>query len=286
MEDFENRLGEVYMNYDTLEMLKNDNTTNEDILNIFTSELEYPENLTQNLISLDKSYLKSIIMRIKLKINKNHSNNDIKSDLLTYNKTIEPLLEKLLVTSFGPDIIEVENIREKVIDQLSVLSKDYNIIIRLHPLQKHIKMGKFKIVPDNLFSAFMKFVEISDIIIGPPSAVLCASTIFYDKKIICYSPIHNKEKYLELLGKNIDYVLNEKNCVMTYGDNIDLIDAVNKSIINHDKLSKERRKYVNFMFKCINGYENIQTIINILKYVKNLDFKSNIKFNECFNNLN
>jgi len=95
------------MNYDTLEMLKNDNTKNDDIVNIFTHELEYPTDLTNNLINLDKSYLKSIIMRIKLKINKNHSNNDIKLDLLTYNKTIEPLLEKLLLSSLKkkPEIL-------------------------------------------------------------------------------------------------------------------------------------------------------------------------------------
>lgn len=207
--------------------------------------------------------------------------NDIKTFYNVDDKKQTILFVNTTGTYLGPDILEVPKIRSKIIKQLQKLNEKYNIIIRLHPLSK-FKMGNFKIAPKDKFPCFMKFIEIADIIIGPPCGVLCASTIYLKKKIICYSTINNKEKYLKLLGKNIDYVLNEKNCVMVYGDNINLIDSVNKSLELHDKLLNERKKYVNFMFKCVDGYENIRSIINILKFVKNLDFETNIKLSECF----
>ena len=68
MEDFNSTLEEIYLNYDTLEMMKLD-TNKTEIVKLFEQELEYPNELTESLLKIKKSFLKSVVMRIKLKMN-------------------------------------------------------------------------------------------------------------------------------------------------------------------------------------------------------------------------
>ena len=115
MEEFKNALYEIYMNYDTAQYLKDDKQTTNDIVKMFTEELEYSEDLTNNLLKYNKSFLKSIAMRIKLKMKNNIDNNTIKKEILTYDKTLHPLLEKLLTTSnFEEQYKEVLQVTQKV----------------------------------------------------------------------------------------------------------------------------------------------------------------------------
>ena len=68
---------------------------------MFKDELEYPEELTNALLSFNKSYLKSVVMRIKvLQKKKKLDNNELKNDLLKYNKDLYPILDKLLDDKF------------------------------------------------------------------------------------------------------------------------------------------------------------------------------------------
>ena len=95
MENFNSTLEEIYLNYDTLEMMKED-TNHSDILKMFEDELEYPSDLTESLMNFKKSFLKSVVMRIKLKMNQKTKPSEIKNDLISYNESLSPLLEKLL----------------------------------------------------------------------------------------------------------------------------------------------------------------------------------------------
>lgn len=99
MEEFKKSLHEIYMNYDTVQYLKEDNQTKDDIVDMFNDELDYSKELTSNLLKYDKTFLKSIAMRIKLKMKRNVENEKIKKEILSYDNALQPLLEKLLVTN-------------------------------------------------------------------------------------------------------------------------------------------------------------------------------------------
>ena len=98
MSTFQEKLDELYLNYDTASLLKEDVEINE-IVQMFKDELEYPEDLTNALLSFNKIFLKSVIMRIKIRQEK-LSSDELKLDLLKYNKNLSPILDKLLTDKF------------------------------------------------------------------------------------------------------------------------------------------------------------------------------------------
>ena len=122
MSVLQEKLDEFYLNYDTATLLKEDLNTNE-IVNMFKDELEYPEELTNALLSFNKSYLKSVIMRIKvLQKKKKLDNNELKNDLLKYNKDLSPILDKLLGDKFKKyeDVLIDNKVNEvEDVDELS-----------------------------------------------------------------------------------------------------------------------------------------------------------------------
>lgn len=109
MEQFKKSLFEVYMNYDTLQYLKEENENPEDIISMFEEELDYSKDLTKTLLNYDKSFLKSVAMRIKLKMKRQTNNEVIKTELLNYDESLSPLLEKLIKSnSFVKQYNEIE----------------------------------------------------------------------------------------------------------------------------------------------------------------------------------
>ena len=116
MSTFQEKLDEFYLNYDTASLLKEDAETNE-IVQMFKDELEYPEDLTNALLRFNKIYLKSVIMRIKVRQAK-LSSDELKLDLLKYNKDLSPILDKLLTDKFKQQYEEVTTTKvEKQITQ-------------------------------------------------------------------------------------------------------------------------------------------------------------------------
>ena len=55
MSTFQEKLDEFYLNYDTVCLLKEDSETSE-IVNMFKSELDYPEQLTTALLKFNKTF--------------------------------------------------------------------------------------------------------------------------------------------------------------------------------------------------------------------------------------
>jgi hypothetical protein len=115
MSTFQEKLDEFYLNYDTATLLKEDVETTE-IVQMFKDELEYPEDLTTALLTFNKSYLKSVVMRIKVRQAK-LSNAELKSDLLKYNKELAPILDKLLSEKFKQQYNQVVETKTKVVEQ-------------------------------------------------------------------------------------------------------------------------------------------------------------------------
>mgnify|MGYP001170907423 FL=1 len=94
MSNFSENLEELYLNYDTANILKLD-TDKSEIIGMFKEELDYPEDLTKCMLKLKKSYLNSVIMRIKIR-QKNLNESEIKNDILNFNSELTPILDKLL----------------------------------------------------------------------------------------------------------------------------------------------------------------------------------------------
>lgn len=110
MSELQEKLDEFYMNYDTAEYLKQDNDV-KTIVELFKNELEYPEKLTAALLKFKKSYLKSVVMRIKVKMNKVEPD-ALKTDIMKYNSDLEPVLDKLLTSKFKEEYEKVSQPEE------------------------------------------------------------------------------------------------------------------------------------------------------------------------------
>lgn len=96
MEELKNKLDELCFNVDTINMLKNDKVSNKEICKMF-EELNYPNNLTNSLSILNKSFIRSLGIRIKLNLKRKTNINSVKQDILKYNNTnVLPILNKLL----------------------------------------------------------------------------------------------------------------------------------------------------------------------------------------------
>ena len=114
MSNFSENLEELYLNYDTANILKSD-TDKSEIIGMFKEELDYPEDLTKCMLKLKKSYLNSVIMRIKIR-QKNLNESEIKNDILNFNSELTPILDKLLnnekFIKQHDEIIKEENEKE------------------------------------------------------------------------------------------------------------------------------------------------------------------------------
>ena len=127
MEGFKKSLFEVYLNYDTLQYLKEENQSNEEIISMFKDELDYDKDLTKTLLKYDKSFLKSIAMRIKLKIKNEIEVGEIKDELLSYDDSLSPLLEKLITSSeFKKQFNTIS--KNNLIEENSNVENNYNDI--------------------------------------------------------------------------------------------------------------------------------------------------------------
>ncbi len=120
MSSFQEKLDEFYLNYDTALLLKEDSEHNE-IISLFKEELDYPEDLTSALLKFNKSYLKSVVMRIKVRQSK-LSSQELKSDLLKYNDSLLPILDKLLSEKFQKqyeNVVETQKttVKEETLQQ-------------------------------------------------------------------------------------------------------------------------------------------------------------------------
>jgi len=121
MSTFQEKLDEFYLNYDTASLLKEDAETNE-IVQMFKDELEYPEDLTNALLRFNKIYLKSVIMRIKVRQAK-LSSDELKLDLLKYNKDLSPILDKLLTDKFKQQYEEVTSTKVEKVENVEKVEK-------------------------------------------------------------------------------------------------------------------------------------------------------------------
>ena len=96
MEQLSFNTDEICMNIDTIEMLKKDNISVDEIYEMFENDIEYNKELVTSLLELQKSYVRSMAMRINLRLKTKIKPEKIKLELSNYNKEITPVINKLL----------------------------------------------------------------------------------------------------------------------------------------------------------------------------------------------
>ena len=90
---FEDNLREFEFNWETLNLLQNDNW-NEKELNEWMNQVNFNDDLNKFLLTSKESYVKSVLLRLKL-YNKQNKTVDEVLNLLSNNKHVHPLVKKL-----------------------------------------------------------------------------------------------------------------------------------------------------------------------------------------------
>ena len=185
MSNIQENLNEFYLNYDTANLLKERSST-DDIIELFKNEINYPEDLTESFLKFNKSYINSVIMRIKIR-EKQLEAEDLKKDLLNFNKDLKPILNKLLNNKIQQDIhdnLEEIDINNDLTESNKIINNDMqnniNTFIRNYLIKTNDKNDFIKV--SVLFEKFLETVENSDSI---------EKTVF-------------KECLIELIGKPIN----------------------------------------------------------------------------------
>ena len=98
-------LEELCINVDTLECLKEDVSQNhmsmDEVYDLFSEDLDYPKELTSSLSTLNKSYIRSVYLRLLVKLRRNNNPRTVHQELLKYNSSLKPVLDKFLENSLN-----------------------------------------------------------------------------------------------------------------------------------------------------------------------------------------
>tara|TARA_A100001015_G_C15036792_1_gene736812 strand:- start:755 stop:1423 length:669 start_codon:yes stop_codon:yes gene_type:complete len=114
--NFQNNLTEFNFNLETLDLLKNENLNNSEIIDILI-EAGFDSELTKLLLELNRSYLNGILVRLKLYNKLNKSKHQVINNLKDY-QNLKPLIHKLFH--------ENENLSLKEIKIINNLNKNVN----------------------------------------------------------------------------------------------------------------------------------------------------------------
>jgi hypothetical protein len=105
--NFQNSLTEFNFNLETLDLLKNEKLDDSEIIDTLI-EAGFNSELTQLLLTLNRSYLKSVLVRLKLynKLNKNGT--QVMDNLQDY-QNLKPLVHQLFSTSDNLNVTNYES---------------------------------------------------------------------------------------------------------------------------------------------------------------------------------
>ena len=126
MSSVQEKIDEIYLNYDTAWMYR-ESESEPNVIDLFQKELDYPAELTSSSLKFNKSYLKSVIMRIKVSENMKIKSNDVKNNLLEYNKELKPILDKLLTEKFIKQYEEVMKVENKIDETDNEINKNDDV---------------------------------------------------------------------------------------------------------------------------------------------------------------
>ena len=176
-----------------------------------------------------------------------------------------------------------KKIWKKLLNELDQCTKKYNVIVRPHPKlkEKSIKEIEKKhniiLIKPLDYPFYLPFVHKVDVIIGPPTGVLCGSTYYSEKPLIVLRPdvSWNGSDNAKTSKMNGSLMLSPATCIFvnehTYMDT-SLMNLVEKALENNLENKQRivaRKNYFKYWFGNIDGYEDYKTWIKILKqYLK------------------
>lgn len=150
--NFQNNLNEFKFNLETLDLLKNENLDNTEIIDTLI-EAGFNSELTSLLLTLNRTYLNSVLVRLKL-YNKLKKNKDQVINNLKDYENLKPLIQKLFNES--------ENFMEIVSDNNS--NEHHDVVEKLEKLEEqgdqnkdHQEIQEYEEEEDNFYENF--FVE-------------------------------------------------------------------------------------------------------------------------------
>lgn len=128
------------------------------------------------------------------------------------------------------ETIDIDKITEEINEE------KYNLIIRLHPLDKSKVDSKYII--DNKYSTF-DLIKMADYVITDYSAI-AFETATLDKPLFFY--LYDIDKYKDARGLNINLQKEMKNSTFTQIE--DIIVKIENDIYDYEELRKFKEKYV------------------------------------------
>ncbi len=161
-------------------------------------------------------------------------NNEINEKIAKLYEEYPKLKEKkniVYVPTFRKDkVIDID----KIIDNIN--TEKYNLIIRLHPLDKNEVKNEYKV--DKKYST-SELIKIADYVITDYSAVAFEAATL-DKPLFFY--LYDIDEYVDIRGLNIN--LQEEMKDSTSSNIIDLVDMIENNTYNCQDLRKFKEKYV------------------------------------------
>lgn len=173
-----------------------------------------------------------------------------------YNKDIYndyPFLKDKKNIVYVPTFRKTETVKyNELID--SIDKDKYNIIVKLHPLDKNKDNIDSKYLIDDKYTSYDALAA-ADYIITDYSAIAIEASVL-NKPIYFY--LYDHKKYIKGRGLNIDLFKEMKDS--TFSNANDLVKNINNNKYNYNELKKFKETYVE-----TTGFNNTEAIIKLMK---------------------
>lgn len=165
-------------------------------------------------------------------------------------------------------------------EEIDKLSKSFNIVANVHYFGKSSSIHPSIITLDSdEYPYSISRVDAADVIVGYPGGLVSSSTGFLNKPLVeitkGFVSKFTKESFLDTMNdkkkyeKNGQFLLNNRSAEVVFDPSVELSDAVFRAIdtkSNEKKAKeKERHKYFERLYRCIDGYEDYRLWFIILR---------------------
>lgn len=165
----------------------------------------------------------------------------------------------------------ISSVSNKVFADLVELNKQFNMIVRPHPILNPEYLLRYKtkfiIAPDGVFPSFAPFYANADLVLAAPTAGATAACSRPELPLVVIRPrISWSDKPVNLDETLIQYkdiVLDEGKAIVQKDVDIDLVAKVKAAFNDPDSEAKiaARKKHFKTWFGCIDGYEDYRIFL-------------------------
>jgi hypothetical protein len=171
-----------------------------------------------------------------------------------------------------------ENVCREMEKQIIQLSKAYNVILRLHPMDTMSyeyytnlfdELAKnVRVVRTQEYPQFTPFIQMADIIIGSPNGVVCTALCCMPEKpiveLIPHKTWNGVQDFDKLRKQNGDLMINYKHVIVQYENDINLSSRISEAFQTIESKIPSRKKYIATWYTPIDKYSHILQLRDIL----------------------